>query len=190
MGVKGEETRARLIAATRTLVEAQGYFGTGLNQVLAESGTPRGSLYFHFPSGKDELVSAALTQSGQEVGDLIESLSADRASAAVIIHRLLGIFADRMERSEYGKGCPLATVALEVAGGNEELRRVCTEAYERWQGALADRLVDEGRSRAAAEATAGAVLAQVEGAVLLARVQHSLVPLGQAARAVELLLAG
>ncbi|MFD4529676.1 TetR/AcrR family transcriptional regulator [Streptomyces sp. NPDC058470] len=189
MGVKGEETRSRLIAATRTLIEAQGYFGTGLNQVLTESGAPRGSLYFHFPSGKDQLVTAALTESGQEVGDLIESLSVGRLSAVGIVRQLIEVFADRMERSDYGMGCPLATVALEVARGNEELRLVCAEAYERWQGALADRLVDEGLTRSAAQAAAGAVLAQVEGALLLARVHHSRVHLDQAARAAELLLA-
>ncbi|MBD0843401.1 TetR/AcrR family transcriptional regulator [Streptomyces sp. TRM68416] len=189
MGVKGEETRSRLIAATRALIEARGYFGTGLNQVLAESGAPRGSLYFHFPAGKDQLVAAALTESGQEVGDLIASLGADRLSALEIVRRLLDVFAERMEASDYDKGCPLATVALEVAGGNEVLRGVCAEAYGRWQQALADCLTAEGHSAASAEARASAVLAQVEGALLLARVQRSRLPLEQAARAAELLLA-
>ncbi|MGW4894875.1 TetR/AcrR family transcriptional regulator [Kitasatospora sp. NPDC004240] len=188
MGVKGEETRARLIAGTRTLIEAQGYFGTGLNQVLAESGAPRGSLYFHFPAGKDQLVTAALAQAGQEVEDLLKSLVGEGLSTAIIARRLMNVFADRLDESGFTKGCPIATVALEVAGSNEELRRVCTEVYGSWQRIIADRLVAEGRSPEAAEAASGRVLAQIQGALLLARVQRSHVPLEQAAHAVQLLL--
>lgn len=188
MGTKGEETRARLIAAACALIEARGYFGTGLNQVLVDSGAPRGSLYFHFPSGKEQLVTAALTQAGQEIGDLIGSLADDRLDAVGVVERLLEILADRMEQSGYNKGCPIATVALEVAGGNEELRRVCSGAYRAWQTALADLLAAEGHTPSAAEELAGAALAQVEGALMLARVRHSRVPMDQAARAVRLLL--
>lgn len=188
MGVKGEETRARLIAGTRTLIETQGYFGTGLNQVLAESGAPRGSLYFHFPAGKDQMVAAALVQSGQEVEELLKSLAGEGLSAAVITRRLMDVFVDRLEESRFTKGCPVATVALEVAGSNEELRRVCAEVYESWRRILADRLVAEGRTPEAADAASARVLAQLQGALLLARVQQSHVPLEQASHAVQLLL--
>ncbi|MEV7027919.1 helix-turn-helix domain-containing protein, partial [Kitasatospora sp. NPDC093558] len=84
MGAKGEETRARLIAGARALIEAQGYFGSGVNQIVAESGAPRGSLYFHFPEGKDQLVTAALVQAGREVEDLLRSLAADGGDAAAL----------------------------------------------------------------------------------------------------------
>ncbi|MGV9566752.1 TetR/AcrR family transcriptional regulator [Streptomyces sp. NPDC003480] len=189
MGAKGEGTRARLVAATRVLIEARGYFGTGLNQVLAESGAPRGSLYFHFPAGKDQLVAAALAEAGQEIGELITSAGKEHPDALAAVRATLTALADRMELSGYAKGCPLAAVALETAAGHEGLRRVCAEAYERWQQALAALLAAEGRTPAAAEAAAGAVLAHLEGALLLARVRHSRLPLDQAARTVEWILA-
>lgn len=187
MGAKGEETRARLVRATRELMEAQGYFGTGLNQVLAESGAPRGSLYFHFPAGKDELVGQALAEAGREVGDLIATLSGDDGAAAVV-GRLMAALGDRMEQSGYTKGCPLATVALEVSASNEPLRRLCADAYAGWQQALAGLLVQEGHDPARADASAGSVLALLEGSLLLARVQHSRIPLDQGARAAAALL--
>ncbi|GAA2750277.1 TetR/AcrR family transcriptional regulator [Kitasatospora cinereorecta] len=189
MGAKGEETRARLVQATRVLIEAQGYFGTGLNQVLAESGAPRGSLYFHFPDGKDQLVALALAEAGRDVADLLDHMCAGELSAAEVVRGLLDAFGERMEQSGYAKGCPLATVALEVAAGHEPLRRICEQAYGEWQRALAELLVRGGRDRAGADAAAGAALALVEGSLLLARVQHSRLPLDQAARAAELLLA-
>ncbi|GAA2151852.1 TetR/AcrR family transcriptional regulator [Kitasatospora kazusensis] len=192
MGAKGEETRARLVRATRDLMEAQGYSGTGLNQVLTESGAPRGSLYFHFPGGKDELVGEALTEAGREIGTLIATLTAAMTGtdgAAALVGRLMTALGDRMEQSGYTKGCPLAIVALEVSASNEPLRRACADGYAGWQQSLAELLVDEGYDPARADASAGAVLALVEGSLLLARVQRSRTPLDQGARAAAALLA-
>ncbi|WP_354638678.1 TetR/AcrR family transcriptional regulator [Kitasatospora camelliae] len=188
MGAKGEETRARLVQATRVLIEAQGYYGTGLNQVLAESGAPRGSLYFHFPEGKDQLVGQALTEAGRDVELLIGRMCGGELSAAEVVAGLLELFGDRMEESGWAKGCPIATVALEVAAGNEPLRRICEDAYGAWQRELAALLVRDGRDRPGAEAAAGAALALVEGALLLARVQHSRLPLLHAGHAARQLL--
>ncbi|MFD9126604.1 TetR/AcrR family transcriptional regulator [Kitasatospora sp. NPDC059571] len=188
MGAKGEETRTRLVQATRLLIEAQGYYGTGLNQVLAASGAPRGSLYFHFPEGKDEMVALALAEAGRDVTDLIAGMTGGDLTPAEVVRGLLDVFGDRMSDSGYAKGCPLATVALETAAGHELLRRVCADAYDAWQTSLARMLVRHGRDAAAAESLAGALLALVEGALLLARVRHSRVPLDQAARAAEALL--
>ncbi|MFD0345845.1 TetR/AcrR family transcriptional regulator [Kitasatospora aburaviensis] len=173
MGVKGEETRARLVAGTRNLIEAQGYFGTGLNQIVTESGAPRGSLYFHFPEGKDQLVAAALVQAGREVEELLTSLAREGTDAATIIGRLTELFTARLEASDYTKGCPIATVGLEVSGSNEALRRTCAEVYRSWQQVVTDRLTAQGFGRADAETTSGQALALLEGAVLLARVRRS-----------------
>ncbi|WP_405014368.1 TetR/AcrR family transcriptional regulator [Kitasatospora sp. NBC_01539] len=188
MGAKGEETRARLVQATRALIEAQGYYGTGLNQVLAASGAPRGSLYFHFPLGKDEMVALALVEAGEDVGALIAGMTGGDLGPAEVVRGLLDILGDRMAESDYATGCPIATVALETAAGHEELRTVCAAAYDTWQLALTRMLVRHGHDRADADATAGAVLALVEGALLLARVRHSRTPLDQAARAADILL--
>ncbi|TGW02048.1 TetR/AcrR family transcriptional regulator, partial [Mesorhizobium sp. M2D.F.Ca.ET.145.01.1.1] len=50
------DTRTRMIEATALLLRRRGYHGTSLNDILTASGAPRGSLYFHFPGGKDQLV--------------------------------------------------------------------------------------------------------------------------------------
>ncbi|MGA5823622.1 TetR/AcrR family transcriptional regulator [Kitasatospora sp. NPDC094028] len=180
MGSKGEETRARLIAGTRALIETQGYHGTGLSRIVAETGTPRGSIYFHFPEGKDQLVAAALGQAGREVEELLAALAARGEGPAALVGRLAEVFTERLARSDYARGCPIATVALEVTGTNEPLREVCSAVYRSWQRVLAGRLEAAGQHPDRAEAAAGQALALIEGAALLAAVRRSREPLEQA----------
>ncbi|MER6511971.1 TetR/AcrR family transcriptional regulator [Nonomuraea sp. NPDC001636] len=202
MAVKGDETRARIIAAARTLVEAQGSHGTGLNEVLAVAGAPRGSLYHHFPGGKDQLVGEALAAAGREVDAMIDDLAGALPDARDLVPAVLDALADRMVAAGYAKGCPVATVALEVASSNEQLRRVCAGIYEGWQRRLADALRADGHAAAdhlhadehdtaddTADDLAATVLAMIEGALVLARASRSRLPIERVRRQVVRLLA-
>ncbi|HEY8491429.1 MAG TPA: helix-turn-helix domain-containing protein, partial [Dehalococcoidia bacterium] len=61
------DSRQRMIRAMSRLMQRQGFHATGLNQVLAESGAPKGSLYFHFPGGKEQLAAEAVQASGDRL---------------------------------------------------------------------------------------------------------------------------
>ncbi|MFG2003354.1 TetR/AcrR family transcriptional regulator [Spirillospora sp. NPDC048911] len=188
MAVKGDETRARLIAAARTLIEARGYFGVGLNEVLEAGKAPRGSLYHHFPGGKDQLAAEALAASGKEIDDLIRGLADALPGTRELIEAVMDALADRMEEAGYTKGCPIATVALEVAATNDSLQKVCADAYTGWQRALADRLAADGRTPDEAGDLASSLLSLIEGALVLARAQRSRTPIERARRTAVILL--
>ncbi|GAA4603605.1 TetR/AcrR family transcriptional regulator [Actinoallomurus liliacearum] len=188
MAAKGDETRARMIEATRTLTEAKGYHGTGLNEVLALSGAPRGSLYHHFPGGKDQLVGEALTGAGREVDGLLADLAEEAADVPALVHALLDALAERMTASGFAKGCPVATVALEVASSNDALQQITAEVYGGWQRRLADRLHADGREAAEADDVATTVLALIEGALVLARAQRSREPIDRVRRRIAAVL--
>ncbi|MFC4015246.1 TetR/AcrR family transcriptional regulator [Nonomuraea purpurea] len=188
MAIKGEQTRTRLINAARTLVEERGYFGAGLNEVTEAGKAPRGSLYHHFPHGKDQLIAEALTVSGQEIAELIRTLSETAPNTGALVEAVLDALADRMEQAGYAKGCPIATVALEVAATNDALQRICADAYGDWQRALADRLVADGHAPDRAEGLAWSLLALVEGALVLARAQRSRIPIDRVRESARALL--
>ncbi|GGT02022.1 TetR family transcriptional regulator [Planobispora rosea] len=173
MGQKGAETRARILDATQELVEAGGYSGAGLNQVIAASGAPRGSLYFHFPEGKDQLVGESIRRAGQAIGAAFEDLAASGASAAEFAEGVLRHLGDRLEASGWSKGCPVATVALEMAAVSDPLQQACSEVYASWEAALRERLA----GRRDADDLAVTVLALIEGALLLAKAHRSREPL-------------
>ncbi|MFD8976409.1 MULTISPECIES: TetR/AcrR family transcriptional regulator [Streptomyces] len=187
MGQKGAETRDRLLDATQELVETAGYFGTGLNQVIAVSGAPRGSLYFHFPGGKDQLVGESVRRAGRAIGDALgepAGTDAPPAELAEFVEGVLRHLGDRLAESGWRKGCPVATVALETAAVNDPLQEACSEVYSSWEAALRARLA----SRPDADDLAVTVLALVEGALLLARAHRSRDPLERVARRIHTLL--
>ncbi|KAB8161258.1 TetR family transcriptional regulator [Streptomyces sp. 3MP-14] len=185
MGRKGAETRDRLLDATQELVEDAGYFGTGLNQVLAASGAPRGSLYFHFPGGKDQLVAESVRRAGRAVGETLAGQAAERdVPTTEFVADVLRALGDRLAESGWRKGCPVATVALETAAANDPLQKACSEVYDSWEAELRARLAD----RPDADDLAVTVLALIEGALLLARAHRDRRPLDAVGRQLAALL--
>ena len=163
-----------MLDATRELLESGGYAAAGLNQILAAAEAPRGSLYFHFPGGKDQLVAEAIRRSGAEFEALFGALPGTAESATVVIDAL----GERMAESDWHKGCPIATVALEVAASNDLVRQACAAVYTSWERAIAQRLIAAGRPDAST--VAARILTVLEGGLLLARVHRSRAPLSNA----------
>ncbi|MFI9051553.1 TetR/AcrR family transcriptional regulator [Streptomyces sp. NPDC053427] len=184
MGQKGTETRDRLLDATQDLIETGGYSGAGLNQVIALSGAPRGSLYFHFPAGKDQLVGESVRRAGQAIGDAFAGLAASSPSVAEFAEGVLRHLGDRLEESGWRRGCPVATVALETAATSDPLQEACSGVYSAWEAALRARL--DGHPDA--DDLAVTILALVEGALLLAKAHRSREPLHRVARQIAALL--
>jgi TetR/AcrR family transcriptional repressor of lmrAB and yxaGH operons len=171
------DTRARVVQTTAELLHTQGYHATGLNQVLAESGAPKGSLYFHFPGGKEELAVESLGAAASNLADIIAGTLADADNPAAGVQRLVDMLADSMVASDFSKGCPVATVALETAAHSEPIRSACVAAYASWATVLADYFVSHGAEPARARSLATVVLASVEGAQLLAKTRRDVAPL-------------
>ena len=91
-------TREKFVETTSRLMEIQGYHATGLNQIIKESGAPKGSLYYHFPGGKEELASEAVHQAGVNLVQLIqENLREDVPFADAVRDFIFGV--------RHGIGC-------------------------------------------------------------------------------------
>ena len=184
-----QATRSRLLATTARLLQTQGYHGTGLNQILAEAAAPRGSLYFHFPGGKEQLAADALSKSeafiNRAFAAAFERCGPDVAAG---VGTIIEGFARQLEHSNFAEGCPFATVALESAALPDSLRRACGAAFGRWQAMLAERLgvIEPDVNRA--KALANLVLAAIEGGMVLAKAQANAAPLRQVADQLAVLL--
>ena len=166
-----------LIDTTSRLLEAQGYHGTGLNQIVRESGAPRGSLYYYFPEGKEELAAEAVAGKGQSMGGYTAATLASRTDAVDAIFSLIDQMAEYIRGNHFCGGAPLAAVALETAANSERLREACAEAYEEIRRPIMQKLIDGGFPPARAESLATTILAAIEGAMILSRTQQSTLPL-------------
>ena len=170
-------TRDRIVAAAAQLYGRYGYTGVGLKQVAAESGAPIGSLYHHFPGGKDQLAAEALQLSAEGYQVLVEGIFESSPDLVSGIQAAFAGAAEVLDASGYADACWIETVALEVASTNEPLRLVTAEIFERWIDA-ATRLVEAGGVPSGEARRLGiAIITGLEGAFVLSRSLRSREPL-------------
>jgi len=171
------DTRKRIVHTASDLFRRHGYYGTGLNQILADSGAPRGSLYFHFPQGKEQLGVEAMEAAGDAYARRVEGILDASESVGAAIEAVLAAFAAEMGESNFERGCRVAPVVLDAVPESEPLRRACEDALEGWLAPVERSLVDAGWPREAARDKALHLLAAIEGALILARVHRDTEPL-------------
>jgi TetR/AcrR family transcriptional regulator, lmrAB and yxaGH operons repressor len=164
-----------VIRTAASLFRAQGYHATGLNQVLAEGSLPKGSLYFHFPGGKEQLAVESLQLSGEELGAGIADALASTPEPARALDRILALLGEHLVATDFREGCPVATVALDAAAQSEPIRAACAGVYDSWRDIVARHLRAAGVPDA--EEVATVLVAAVEGALLLARTSRDVTPL-------------
>lgn len=165
------QTRRRVIETAAALFQRQGYSATGLNQVLAEGKAPKGSLYFHFPGGKEELAVEAVRHSGGVTTEALTAVTAQATGPEAALAAAGELFASVLESSDFHDGCPVATVALE-ASGSDPIREACAEVYGSWRALLLAQFAAWGVPEEDAGDLADLVLSGVEGALVLARVRR------------------
>jgi len=185
---KGSDSKGKTLTAAATLFRQQGYHGSPLHDILAASGSPRGSLYFHFPGGKEQIGAAALALSAEAVREGIVEAAAASENAEIFLLRIVRDMAADLEHSDFKEGCPIATTALETSAQFEVLGAAARSAFQKWELEIKRGLFRFGLSAGDADIVATMVLSQLEGALLLARTYRSHAPIHRAEQAVKWLL--
>ncbi|MCA9968809.1 MAG: TetR/AcrR family transcriptional regulator [Anaerolineales bacterium] len=173
--------REQIIQTTCQLIELQGYHATGLNQIIAESGAPKGSLYHYFPEGKDELVEEAIDHTSRLIAGRLRAAMAATADPAAAIPAFLQQLAHHVQASGFQAGGPITAVAIEAASTNPRLNAACRRAYRSWQAVVEQKLLASGCEAVRARRRAGVVIALIEGAIILSRSERNVAPLLDAA---------
>jgi TetR/AcrR family transcriptional repressor of lmrAB and yxaGH operons len=175
--VRRTDTRQRMLDSAAELFHSQGYHATGLTQLTSAVGAPKGSLYFHFPGGKEQLAAEAVRLSGERLCDVLRTLATTAPDPATAVDRVVDALAASLTDSDFERGCPLATIALDAATESEAIRSACDDGYGSWQDALADYFTQHGLPAARAASLATVVLASIEGALLFAKIRRDVTPL-------------
>jgi TetR/AcrR family transcriptional regulator, lmrAB and yxaGH operons repressor len=165
-----------MIETTAGLVHRRGFHGTSLNEILEQSGAPRGSLYYHFPGGKEELVLEATRQGVAIVTQLLKEVLTDSPDPADGVHAFVEAAAHELRASGYVFGCPVAPIVLD-SPESSALAEVCQEALEEWQQVFVEGLGSAGIGRGRAESLATMIVCGLEGGLILARARRDTAPL-------------
>jgi len=175
-------SKEKIIETASRLFQEQGYHATGLNQITKESGAPKGSLYYYFPEGKEQLASVAVENTAENVARRIKAglMEEDDPVKAIqtFIHQLANAFDEKDKRM----GIPVAAVALETANTSEVIRTACVNAYDLWHEVFADKLIKAGHEEKEAQEAALVINAMIEGAFINVLTRKNGEPLRQIAK--------
>ena len=161
---KFAETRRRILDAAARLFREKGFDGIGLGDIMKAAGLTHGGFYGHFGSKEDlqaQALSLALARSVTDWSQLIDSAPARPLSA------LAGQYLCPDHRENVGEGCALAALGVDTAREGERVRRALTAGLEPLLALLSN--VMPGRSRAQRRRKAIVTIAEMVGAIILAR---------------------
>ncbi len=171
------QTRNRMIEAAARLFQRHGYHGVGLMDIVKEGAAPRGSIYYHFPGGKEELAVEAVRSGSRRICELFDRAAARSDSAGELVAEIGRELAAGLEESGFVEGCPLATVTLETAPASEALRAACEAAYADWLRVLGGRFSELGVPLARSPNLAMLALGAWGGALVMSRARCNTEPL-------------
>ncbi|MGX1772356.1 TetR/AcrR family transcriptional regulator [Nocardia brasiliensis] len=179
------ESRRRIEVAACELLARHGYHGFGLKALSEAACLPYGSIYHHFPGGKEEIAVAAITGTGALAGRMIRQAPTDVFATTATLFEFM---TRKLAQSDWVDGCAIGTPALDGGSDVEAVREACGAAFDAMEQAFAGLLAELGLSAQAAGELATTVVAAYEGATVLARVRRSADPLHTVATAMERLV--
>jgi TetR/AcrR family transcriptional repressor of nem operon len=177
---KGEQTRERIVSAAAQLIFERGVAGTSVEEVKVAAGVSSSQLYHYF-ADKQALVhaviahqSAAVIAAQEPLLGKLDSLDALRAwrDQAVAVERGL----------QFRGGCPIGTLAGELAEADPEAREDIARGFARWEEAIAqgiEAMHQRGELPADVDPDrlALALLAAHQGGLILTQVRRDPAPL-------------
>ncbi len=171
-------SRERMIDSTIDLMRGYGLSGAGINDIVRDSGAPKGSVYHFFPDGKLQIATEALVVYSARVRVFIDQALAGKAVPADKVKALFAAFARRVEAGHYLRSCAVGAVSLDLGDELDALQQVLSTAFDDWRAVIAGHitLADARRSRS----FAGLVLTAIEGAYIRSRVERSSRPFQEA----------
>jgi TetR/AcrR family transcriptional repressor of lmrAB and yxaGH operons len=182
-----DRSRAALVDTAALLFRRQGYAATGVNQILEAADVKAGSLYHHFPNGKQELAAAVVDNVGDDIERRLRHFLDSALPVADIVDAWIELMASGLA-SDRRDGCPIEPIATESVNASPAVREASARAFGGWCLAVADRLRADNWPNEEAEQTALAVIALIEGALILARIAGDATALNAARAAARTLL--
>jgi TetR/AcrR family transcriptional regulator, transcriptional repressor for nem operon len=172
---KGEQTRRKIIEAAAPIFNKQGYEGSSLNDLMEAAGLKKGGIYRHF-STKEELAAEAFDYTWEAAWNARLLHVDEQANGIEKLKQLIANFVEH--RSPVAGGCPILNTATDSDDGNTVLRTRVAKALRSWLSRLqtiVEQAQERGETRAGVDpkAVATIIVASLEGALMISRLQRN-----------------
>ena len=164
-----DDAREKMIVGAVRLLATSGLEGVSFSTVLELTGAPRGSIYHHFPEGKNQLIGLALQRAGQYLLTAMDTPPPKGAIEAA--ERFFAIWRKVLLDSNFQAGC--AVLAVTVATREPDLLKQARDVFSSWQNRLTQQLAKGGLKPDRARMMATTMITAVEGAMVLSRATQS-----------------
>ena len=179
-------TRSRMLHTAAEVLREKGAAGVTIDEVLARSGAPRGSVYHHFPDGRSQLLAEALLYAGDAITAVIDDAATQ--GCVSLVRQFVAFWERTLDESDFAAGCPVVAAATGSADDDPALTAIAGDIFDRWRAALSRAFVTDGFDDADAGSLAMTCIAALEGAVVLCRATRTSEPLREVALQVEFLI--
>ncbi len=183
---KRGSTRTKMLVSAAEVMRERGAAGVTIDEVLARSGAPRGSVYYHFPEGRNQILTEALQYAGEAITEVIDDVAAK--GGLFLVRQFVEFWDDLLIESDFTAGCPVVAAAIGSADDEPQLTTVAGSIFRRWRDALTRAFVSDGFDEPCAASLAIMCIASLEGAVVLCRCTRSVDPLRAVTDEVEFLI--
>lgn len=184
--IKRGSTRTKMLVSAAEVLRERGAAGVTIDEVLTRSGAPRGSVYYHFPEGRSQIVAEALEFAGDAITEVIEG--GTEKGGIHLVRRFVQFWQRLLSDREFNAGCPVVAAAISTGEEGPQLSMVAGEIFNRWRSALTDAFVADGFNKPEAASLAVTAIAAMEGAVVMARSTRTIDPVRDVAAQLEFLI--
>jgi len=172
---KGELTRRKIVAAAAPIFNQRGYEGSSLADLMAATGLKKGGIYRHF-SSKEELAAEVFDYTWDAAWQARMAHIDEAVTGIARLKRLIANFVDY--RCPVAGGCPILNTAVDADDGNSILRARVSKALRSWIARLQSivkQAADRGETKPGVDPkeVATLIVASLEGAQMIARLEHS-----------------
>lgn len=192
MAVSERGPRERMVFSAAQLIRRDGVTATGLRDVAAHAGAPRGSLGHYFPGGKEQLVNEAVAWAGRYAAKRVDRFLAEMSepSPSRLFAAMVRQWTDEFQTVGFTSGCPVVAATVDWADSTESTRAAAADAFAGWSRPVARALTGMGVPAERAEPLATLMISALEGAILIARAERDVRALTTVARELAPLLDG
>lgn len=182
------DTRDKFIKTASRLFKVQGYHATGLNEILKESEAPRGSFYYHFPNGKEELALEAIKLSSETIQRDIKNTLEQFPDPIQAIQIQIEKIAEFVTEKEKIEDLSISLLALETYSSSECLRKACELAFVSFENIYVEKLIQTGFTEKKAQELSMVIQSMIEGAITISLTKKNGTPLLAVAKQISILL--